>query len=195
MTFRPLAVFLVLAASPGLFAASQAAIAVSATAAQAYVRPVDDKGAPLPETYLFAEGQYFAGGTVDRGLSKTSFTDITRTMAANLAKQNYFPTSDRDGADLIIMVHWGATLTYEDPQREFNIEGLQAAAAAYNSAASSGNIVDTNELNYQLGLQEDARESTQQAIERNAILLGFKSSLEKERRAHMPTTADRKSVV
>lgn len=171
-------------------AAQDQSIAVSATAIADYVRPADPAGGPRPESYVFAEGRFFDGGTVDRGLVRTTFADITRTMAVNLAKQNYFPANRADAADLVIMVHWGTTTIYEDPNRQFDIENVQAAAAAYNAAQDAGIPADRSAMNLAMDARATAQENVADAIQRNAVLLGYARVLDRERRALQPTNVE-----
>ena len=178
------------AALAGLLPARESFIAASATAGADYQRPKDASGAPRPESYVFTEGKFFEGGTVDRGLEKATFADISRTLATSLAKQNYFPAADTASAQLIIMVHWGATTIYEDPQKDFNQQALNDAVANYNASIEASGKADPTALNMALGNKETAQEGTMSAINRNAVLLGFAHHLEKERRESQPTTTE-----
>jgi len=173
----------VLSGPSGSTAAPASQVVVSATAVKDYVRPTDDSGAPAPETYVFAQGQFFGGTSVNHGLQRTTFTDITKILATSLAGQKYYPTTDAKAADLLIMVHWGVTTIYEDPQREFSIAALQEASAAYNAAIDAGTKPDPSDLNYQMSLQDDALAETRRAMEFNATLLGYRRTIEKARRS------------
>ncbi|HEX3730650.1 MAG TPA: hypothetical protein VHV47_12645 [Opitutaceae bacterium] len=64
------------------------------------------------ETYVVAKGEYFAGGTRDPTIEKTSFEGLVQELGADLAKQNYYPTRQVQDADLLIVVHWGTTIPY-----------------------------------------------------------------------------------
>lgn len=174
----------------GLRAAPEATVAASATAGSDYVRATDASGNPRPETYIFAEGQFFDGATVDRGLERTKFADITKTLAASLAKQNYFPAADMASARLLIMVHWGTTLVYEDPMKDINLARAQEALTAFNATQEAGGTADPTALNQATSALNLAEQSVQSAVNRNAVLLGYARSLEKERREMMTTTGE-----
>jgi hypothetical protein len=174
----------------GLEAASEASIAASATAGSDYVRPKDEKGALRPESYVFAEGKYFSGGTKDGSLERMTFANITKMMAVSLAKQNYFPATDINAAQLVIMVHWGTTDIYEDPQRELNQLALNEATAAYNASIAESGRADPSALNMALSDREGAQAGVAAAINRNAQLLGYTRALQRERRELNPTTAE-----
>jgi len=184
----PRLIFALLAVPAGLRAAD--AVAVSATAIKDYVRATDSAGRPVLESYVFAEGRFFGGRITDRGLEKTAFADIARALVPNLAKQNYFPVKPAAEADLLLMVHWGATDTYEDPQREFTVAAAQEAAAAFSAAQQISNIADPTALNFELNAMATARQSARSSIDRNAVLLGYARNLLRERRAAEPTTAE-----
>lgn len=158
-------------------------IAVSATAVRDYARPLGDDGQPRPQTYVFTEGKFFAGRTVDRSQSRTRFTDVAEALAPQLAKQAYFPTKDAATADLLLMVHWGTTTVYEDPQKEFHAERINEALNEYRSAAAAnGGDADPGALNAALNERSNGSASAQGAIARNAALLGYREVLEREQR-------------
>ncbi len=174
----------------GLGAADEASIAASATAGSDYQRPRDAAGTLQPETYVFAEGQFLGGGTVDRGLEQTTFTQITRTLAASLAKQNYVPAPDLNSAQLVIMVHWGMTMVSEDPMKDINLQRAQEALTAFSAAQEANGLADPTELNSATSALGMARQGVQEAVNRNAVLLGFARSLERERQQMMTSTAE-----
>lgn len=156
-------------------------IAVSATALPAYVRPSDSAGRPMTQSYVFGQGRFFGGSWADRGLALVTFDQITRLLAPGLAKQNYFPTRDAAAADLLLMVHWGVTQTFRDPMAEINMERLNSAADEYRAAAAANNgAADPGALNELLAADATARQSAQGAIARNAALLGYTPTLERE---------------
>ncbi|HEY0865003.1 MAG TPA: hypothetical protein VGD97_12935 [Lacunisphaera sp.] len=174
----------------GLAAAQEASIAASATAGSDYQRPRDANGALQPETYVFAEGQFLGGGTVDRGLEQTTFTQITRTLAVNLAKQNYLPAPDLKSAQLVIMVHWGMTLVSEDPMKDINLQRAQEALATFSAEQEANGLADPTALNSATSAMGMARQGVQDAVNRNAVLLGFARSLQRERQQMMTSTAE-----
>jgi len=186
---RLFATFAVLIAG-GLGAAQEASIAASATAGSDYQRPRDAAGALQTETYVFAEGQFLGGGTVDRGLEQTTFTQITRTLAASLAKQNYVPTPDLNSAQLVIMVHWGMTMVSDDPMKDINLQRAQEALAAFSASQEANGLADPTALNSATSALGMARQGVQDAVNRNAVLLGFARSLERERQQMMTSTAE-----
>jgi hypothetical protein len=171
-------------------AAQEASIAASATAGSDYQRPRDAAGALRPETYVFAEGQFLGGGTVDRGLEQTTFTQITRTLAVNLARQNYLPAPDMNSAQLVIMVHWGMTMVSEDPMKDINLQRAQEALATFSAEQEANGLADPTALNSATSAMGMARQGVQDAVNRNAVLLGFARSLERERQQMMTSTAE-----
>ncbi len=174
----------------GLHAGMEQAIVVSATARPDYVRSTDSNGSLKPETYVFSEGRFFGGTTQDGRLARTTFTDITQTLARSLAKQRYFPTRDVAGADLTIIVHWGTTTVYEDPLKEFNTADLNTALADYRTSQAQLGLADAGPVNQALDQLATTRDSTVSAINYNAVLLGYARTLKKERGHAMPTSAE-----
>lgn len=178
-----------LTAGPG-GVARDASVAASATAGSDYVRARDAKGAPQAESYVFAEGKFFGGSTHDGSLNRMTFTEITKTLAASLAKQNYFPAPNVESSQLLIMVHWGTTEIFEDPMKDINLQAAQDALTAFNAAQESGGMADPSALNQATSALNMARQDQLAAINRNAVLLGYARSLEKERREMLTTNAE-----
>jgi hypothetical protein len=174
----------------GVLSAADASIAASATAGSDYVRARDEKGALRPESYVFAEGKFFGGNTHDGSLARMKFADITKVMAVNLAKQNYFPADGIESAQLVIMVHWGTTEIFEDPMRDINLQAAQEAMTAFNAAQEAGGMADPTALNQATSALNMAQQNQMSAINRNAVLLGYARSLERERREMITTNAE-----
>jgi hypothetical protein len=124
---------------------------------------------------------------MDTQQAKLSFAELTRMLAKSLAKQSYYPTKDTKAADLIIMVHWGTTLTYEDAEKQFSAEAVNSALEAYNKSLDAGEMADPGALNQALSRQEGVANSVEENLNRNAALLGYKRSLDKERDKVMPS--------
>jgi hypothetical protein len=161
-------------------------VAISSTAKPEYVRPVDAQGRPRPETYVFYEGNFMGGGTVDKRQDNLTYTDLTRLLAKSLAKQNYFPTKAATEADLIIMVHWGTTLVYDDSlEKQAAIAEVNGALNDYSAAVSAGSLPDPGPLNAALSRKEAYVGSVEEYMNRNAALLGYTRALDKARNRFM----------
>lgn len=154
-------------------------VAISSTASASYIRPLNTSGRPTPATYIFAEGRRFESTTVDNRLARTPMDDILRTLAPSLAKQNFFPASKPSSADLIIVVHWGSTRVYEDPQKDTRFDAINAAVSDYNASISLNGHADVGTLNDIAGDIEAGANATEQAIARNAVLLGYAQTLQR----------------
>ena len=178
---RCFAVFAIFALVLPVFmsAALNERIAISSTAARDYNRAVAGPNGLRPETYIFTPGQYFPGGTRDHGLETTSFDSLAKILATDLAKQNYYPTKDVAGADLVIMVHWGATSVYEDPQKDTMIDRLNDAMTTFNAQVADGGIADTGPMNDISEAMASAQDNSSRAMRRNAILMGYARTLDK----------------
>jgi hypothetical protein len=172
-----------------LRAGSNDLVAVSSTASEDYVRQKFGPGAPKRENYLFFQGKFFGGTTRDPNLEHAQFIDIVKILAENMVRQNYFPTKDPKAADLLIVVHWGTTTVYEDPNRQFNLENKNAELSKYNdavaAAGSSDNFLanlppDQSGVNMQLAISDLESGTQQAAAATNAQLLGFRQQLAKD---------------
>ncbi|MDA0349828.1 MAG: hypothetical protein O3C43_22320 [Verrucomicrobia bacterium] len=88
-------------------------ILIKAVASEEYVkqRALDDE--KKIQTYNFYEGRFFGGNSKDRSLERFTFMDIIQDMAMHLQKQGYYNSPVVGEADLLIVVHYGAT-DYEE---------------------------------------------------------------------------------
>jgi hypothetical protein len=167
-----------LAGPSALLAGRNDAVAISAIAVADYARPLAPDGKPVPQTYVFNEGQRLSAPTVDGSLDRMTFADLTRTLAVNLAAQEYYPTKDVPSADLLLRVFWGATTTYEDPMRDQNIEAINSAMAGF-AQLEQGAFVDLSAIQNTLAQVNGAQSGVEGAIARNAALLGYRRELDR----------------
>lgn len=170
---------LALAAVTAARAGRNDAIVVSATAKSDYVRPLDAQGKPVPETYVFMEGEYMGSASKDASEGRMTFEAMTRVLAENLIKQNYVPTRNVPEAQLLIRVVWGTTLIYEDPQKQLNVEALNSALSQYSANVDANGIADSGEINSVLSRQATQGNAINDAVSRNARLLGYQRTLDK----------------
>jgi hypothetical protein len=171
-------------------------VTVSSTAAKDYVRTVTGKNGELrPESYVFAEGMFFGGSTRDAGLEKVPFTEVVTTVGRSLAKQNYFPAKDPKLAELLILVYWGTTTVQEDPNKQLNVEALNAAVAGFNAAvaaaAEGGPPADPAQLNGVLNERDNDATSANSIAAYNAKLLGYATALRKKQNDVNVSTEER----
>jgi hypothetical protein len=157
-------------------------IAISATTVPGYARPVDAEGKPRPERYVFTQGKYFAGDNGDASLVGTKFEAILKTLAPYLTRQNYFPTKDVASADIVIVVHWGTTSTYVNPQQQLTLDHLNEAGDRNRDDAGNGGKIDQEAMYQALSDQANALTSTATSISRNSALLGYQPELLQEQR-------------
>jgi hypothetical protein len=151
-------------------------VAVASTSSEEYAREKFGPAAPKPESYLFFQGKFFGGTTRDPNLEHAQFLEIAKTLGENLVRQNYFPTKDQKKADLLIVVHWGVTTTYEDPNKQEGLDRLNSAVAAEQAAAPS---MDHSALNQELAIADLERGTEENSISYNSRLLGFRQELAK----------------
>lgn len=164
-----------------LHAAGTERIAVHSTADQDYEVRKFPKEGPRPESYILMEGSFFAGTARDRSVTQMTFRDLVTTLAHDLAKQDYFPTTEKYEADLLIVVHWGTTPPGDvnpfvrDMLMERTNEVLQEMLNSDDPLAALG-MTEIQSINRSLQM------SVEQSIAKNAELLGFTEALMRERR-------------
>lgn len=170
-----------LALLPLLAPAREARFVISATAVTDYLPPTPGGPQATAQTYAFYQGRYFGGGERNRSLEQTSFESIARTLAVDLAKQGYLPSADPQQADLLLMIHWGATQVYEEPDAILATDRLNQSLTDVSASAAAGNgLAYTGALNEQLADRSNNASLSARYLAENAKLLGYTESLREE---------------
>lgn len=151
-------------------------VVVAANASQAYAERKFAGGSPRPETYVFFQGKYFGGATRDPSIDRASFLAIARTLAPDLARQNYLPTRQASAADLLIVVNWGTTVT--DPTADKNDPEAQWELQDLISSVRSG----SNDANAHLAVANTNAMGQQSQATYYSHLLGYDATLQREGR-------------
>jgi hypothetical protein len=193
-----------LALLPGVLRADHTDfVVINAMASKAYTERKFVNGAAQPESYVFYQGKYFGGLTRDPSMVHTTFMDIAKVLAPNLAKQNYLPTKNVKAADLLIVVDWGTTVTDDtgkksNPNSSFDLTDAYQAVRAYNAFVAGGGGMGTaaptsgdsptlgsadqalDELTMDLMQNQAKAMSAQKFAEANAELLGYTAAMNKQ---------------
>lgn len=179
---------LLLMLTPGLLAAASLSaqlaplnerIAVSATAAPDYVRPHDGVAGLRPAGYIVTPGHHVESGTRDRSIEALTFNQLVGRLAPDLARQRYFPARSADTADLLIVVHWGVSQVYDDPQKDSRMDALKNALPELQAQVRENGMGDAAPMNDIYDSLEWAQDNSRAAFWRNARLLGYVRELQR----------------
>jgi hypothetical protein len=150
-----------------------------------YARAKLPDGTFKPQTYVFGQGQYMSGQMHDPSIEGFPFLRLAQLLAPFLARQNYLPARSPDQTDLIIVVHWGTTIPYDDGTYRTAVDGLQTAmSAAQTFGAPAGGQMSggpmqalqaqqSNDLTSALMMVEMENRQRDRANAHNAALLGY----------------------
>lgn len=160
------------------------------------MRRVDGK--PQPQSYVFMPGRHLSGNRRDRSLERFSFRALAGRLAAGLRAQDFHPAASLAKADLVLVVHWGATAGRNRDQVALSqgfdvLASLGSQAEVYrgelDQAVKDGEFQRADELRGQIDQLASAARQEQQSVleqERNvggadtAALLGFTQELTRE---------------
>jgi len=176
-------------------------VVVRSTADEAYAKSRSVDGGRRRETYIFTRGTFVPGETHDRSLERASFDSVVRVLAADLQKQDYVPAPSIASADLLLVVHWGATArvdqSYDLDARSFDavreLAGEHAAQEQFErtEAAENGNLMPAavsglggieQRLDAEISSLQSNQMSTDLGSESTARLLGFSQALNREQK-------------
>jgi hypothetical protein len=164
-------------------------VSVSSTASVDYTQQKFAPDSTKRETYLFFQGKFYGGSAKDPDLEQAQFAGITKILAENMVRQNYYPSSDPKDADLLIAVHWGVTTIADNPNRQQDLERLHTLLARYNAAVAAGRKPDPSPVNQAQAIVEAEQADVRRHLSANSILLGFKPQFDKDQNQTTDTGA------
>lgn len=148
-----------------------------------------------PQGYVFMAGRYLSGSSRDRSLERFSFRALAGRLAQDLRRQEFHPAASLAEADLLLVVHWGATAGRNRDlvalsQGFDTIAGLASQAEEYHAeldqAVAEGDALKASLLRENLKYVATSTRQEQQALlnqEQNlggadtAALLGFTAEM------------------
>jgi hypothetical protein len=141
-----------------------------------------DNGAkPRVETYVFAVGRHFGGLLRDASHEGAEFADITRVLARDLSRQGYSPAHEAKAADLLIVVHWGATTVEENAgTAQSDLDRTNRDADAHNTDFAKTGFGEIGSVYADLEAQKADAPVATNSVAFNALLLGYTCALRKE---------------
>ena len=111
--------FLILLLGSGFLIPKKAnRVAVRAEARKEYTLLRAHDEASKAQTYHLIKGRFFGGNVADPSLEETTFEKAAKHIALNLRRQKYFPEEDPASGDLLIMVHYGASIFVDNSRRD-----------------------------------------------------------------------------
>ncbi len=111
--------FLILLLGSGFLIPKKAnRVAVRAEARKEYTLLRTHDEASKTQTYHLIKGRFFGGNVADPSLEETTFQEAAEHIALNLRRQKYFPEEDPAAGDLLIMVHYGASIFVDNSRRD-----------------------------------------------------------------------------
>ena len=139
--------------------------AVFAKTAKDYHRTKDENGKWRREYYTLVNGGPADGTIQDSAQARVPFVAVATVLAQHLARQGFFPATDPDNVDLLLVVNWGKTRPFEDKTYKEGIENItlsmnnlnlktQAANVARAAAIAAAGATPTGEMNL-TGTSED----------------------------------------
>ncbi len=179
-------------------------VAVIAHAREDYTEQKFAGGKAAVETYVFMEGSYFEGTTVDHSIERMPFRRIAEYLGTELARQNYLPAQSINDAQLLLVVHWGTTTPRVSVQESFGGTNLSspvtgaADIAAFAKEHPDGTFAgglppapdttQTPEANDLAGVVD--RLIGNVSVGNSAALLGYQEEIHKLSKAYSQTQSD-----
>ena len=112
--------------------------AVFSKTGNGYKREYQADGTPKPEYYAIANGGAVSGTTRDQTVDKLKFPDITTLMMPLLYQQGYRYAMQPDQATLLLVIHWGNTIPYNDINCQLSIGPASKALSSLQELQRAG---------------------------------------------------------
>ena len=188
---------LVLLSLPATLPAEKLVVARSAVFGD-YLEKRRVGGKLQPQSYVFMPGRFLSGNTRDRSLERFSFRALAGRLAQDLRQQDFHPAASLAKADLLLVVHWGATAGRNRDLVSLsagfdNLANLGTQAEVYrgdlDQAIEAGDFMRAEELRGNLEELSHSARHEQRALlseERNvngsdtAALLGFTTEMNRQ---------------
>lgn len=177
--FLAVTCLLALRLSPLLHAADDTvSTAVFSRVSKEYQRERLPGGGFKPEYYAIANGGMVGGTTRDQTVERVTYPEMAELVMRELARQGYHYAQSAGQASLMLVLHWGNTLPYNDINFRQSLGPASQAMAALqqlkNSNASQSDIDRAQgDLDAMLDLVEMERLMRNTYVAPNARLLGY----------------------
>jgi len=132
MLLRATSAFLILTAC-AVAKERQLQVSIYSEAESDYQRYYNPDGTIKPELYAIAPGGTVGGTSWGPTQAKENFQDLAMVIVEQLAKESYYFAPNKDEADLMLIIHWGATNSFNDINYD---QGVNRVGEALNRAAS-----------------------------------------------------------
>jgi hypothetical protein len=172
---------------------------------KSYKRQKGPDGKWVREYYTMVNGGAAEGTVRDNAQSRVPFVAIATVLAQHLARQGYYPATDPEKVDFLLVVNWGRTNPFSDPTYRDGVDNVMGAMntsiqqtqaadrarAAASTATQTGNASLTGSvedmeaqaagsyLENALIAQDMMNRSRNQVNARTAHLLGYMGTINK----------------
>ena len=152
--------------------------AVFSRVSKEYQRARLPDGSFKPEYFAIANGGMVPGTSRDKTVEQVNYPSIVQLVLPQLAKQGYHYAKDSKQASLLLVLHWGNTVSYNDVNYRLSLEPAGQAMAKLQQLKNAGGVgADLDSASAEL---EQALMSVQmqnlirnQFVAPNARLLGY----------------------
>jgi hypothetical protein len=152
--------------------------AVFSRVSKEYQRTRLPDGSFKPEYFAIANGGMVPGTSRDKTVEQVNYPNIVQLVLPQLAKQGYHYAKDSKHASLLLVLHWGNTISYNDVNYRLSLEPAGQAMARLQQLKNAGGAgADLDSASAEL---EQALMSVQmqnlirnQFVAPNARLLGY----------------------
>ena len=161
-------------------AAETVATVVYSRVGKGYQREHLADGAFKPEHYALANGGRIAGTSSDNTIDRVTYPEVAEIAARLLAQQNYHYAQSREQAKLLLVLNWGATLSYNNVNYSRAVQELSKIVTLLNeskmyqeSARTDSDMGDVDVMTDQLLMLRMENRARDAINLPNAQLLGY----------------------
>lgn len=152
--------------------------AVFAKTDKNYKRQKGPDGKWVREYYALTNGGPVEGTIRDNAQSRVPFVAIATVLAQHLARQGYYPATDPEHVDLLLVVNWGRTNPFSDPTYRDGLDNVMASMntnalqsqAAQRARANASNTQQVGNVNLTGTIEDAEAEAAASYLENDLIM-------------------------
>ena len=158
-------------------------VVINAQAHQEFSIASENDDSSQPTTYAFMKGKFHGGNRADPAMDVFPFDEVLLDLSTHLQKQNFKGVPDPNGAELVIVVHYGVTSVQESPEELLGYDSLEdfgfsdgAASSGSSGGVNLDELTGIQDMQFQINVENPIKERQEGGAFYTARLLGMEKA-------------------
>jgi hypothetical protein len=158
-------------------------VVINAQARQEFSIASENDDSSQPTTYAFMKGKFHGGNRADPAMDDFPFDEVLLDLSTYLQKQNFKGVPDPNGAELVIVVHYGVTSVEESIEELLGYDSLEdfgfsdgAASSGSSGGVNLDELTGIQDMQFQINVENTIKEGQEGGAFYTARLLGMEKA-------------------